>query len=641
MKCRSTGKDGPAAAGIAAALALAFLAGAPAPALAQQQLAASALADLSLEELGNLQITSVSRHAERLADAAASVYVITGDDIRRAGVTSLPEALRLAPNLQVARVDARQYAISARGFNNTIANKLLVMVDGRTVYTPLFSGVFWDAQDVFLDDVERIEVVSGPGATLWGANAVNGVINVITRSASDTKGVLAFAGAGNRESGIGARYGAALDGEGAFRIYGKASDRDHTVRPNGAAVADGWKNGQAGFRADWGSQASGFTLQGDLYQGKIDQAAPGDVSISGGNLLARWARQLSGGDRLQVQGYFDYTAREIPGSFGQDLNTVDLEFQHALKPGAGHLVTWGAGHRQARDHVANSAALAFLPADVTLRWTNLFVQDDIELGKDLRLTAGAKVESNPYTGWELLPSARLAWKPDPRRLVWGAVSRAVRAPARLDRELFVPGQAPFLLAGGPEFRSEISNVLELGYRAQASSRLSYSITAFRSVHDHLRSVEPTGAGTFVIGNMMEGKTTGIEAWGSLHVNSGWRLSAGAVFLDQDLKPKAGSGDANIAAAGNDPQRQLMLRSSFDLSDAQDLDIMVRHVGALPSPAVPRYTALDARYAWRLHHNLELSVTAQNLLDPRHPEFNSPAARSEIERALFLRLRWSQ
>ena len=298
------------------------------------------LADLSLEELANVEITSVSRRPERLADAPASIFVITGDDIRRSGVTSLPEALRLAPNLQIARVDARQYAISARGFNSTIANKLLVLIDGRTVYTPLFSGVFWDAQDVFLEDVERIEVISGPGATLWGANAVNGVINVITRRATETPGAVVFAGGGNLETGIGARYGTALRGGGGLRVYGKSFRRDNTVRENGSDAPDGWENGQAGFRGDWGTAASGFTLQGDAYRATIDQANSGDVRVSGGNLLTRWARQLSEGNRVQVQGYIDHTDREVPGSFSEHLNTFDLEAQQAVQAFSSHLVTW-------------------------------------------------------------------------------------------------------------------------------------------------------------------------------------------------------------------------------------------------------------------------------------------------------------
>jgi len=618
----------------AAALALAD---SVSPALAQQPKAD--LADLSLEELANLQVTSVSRRAERLSDAAASIFAITGDDIRRSGATSLPEALRLAPNLQVARVDARQYAISARGFNSTTANKLLVLIDGRTVYTPLFSGVFWDAQDVFLEDVGRIEVISGPGATLWGANAVNGVINVITRPAAETKGLVAFAGGGNRESGIGVRYGTDLPG-GALRIYGKGFDRDNTVRANGSDVPDGWQNAQGGFRADWGTASNGFTLQGDAYRGTIDQLAPGDVRISGGNLLARWSRQLAYGGQLQFQAYYDQTEREIPGTFIERLGTFDLEFQHSFQAASGHHLTWGGGYRSARDRVTNSAGLAFLPANVTQHWSNLFIQDEIELGEQLRLTAGLKAASNPYTGWEWLPSARLAWKPDPSRTVWTALSRAVRAPARLDRDLFLPGAPPFLIAGGPDFRSEIANVIELGYRAQPSPRLSYSLTAFHAAYEHLRSLEPIGGGAFVIGNKMKATTNGLEAWGNYQAAANWRLSAGAVFLDQSRSFEAGSGDTNLANAGNDPKRQFMLRSSLDLPGQQEFDVLARYVGSLPNPPVPSYVAVDARYAWRPQRDLEISVTAQNLFDKRHPEFGAAATRSEIERGVFLKVKWA-
>lgn len=607
----------------------------------------SDLADLSLEELANLEITSVSRRPERLSDAPASVFVITGDDIRRSGATNLPEALRLAPNLEVARVDSRQYAISARGFNqpNLIANKLLVLIDGRTVYTPLFSGVFWDAQDTLLEDVDRIEVISGPGATLWGANAVNGVINVITRRAAETQGTLLVAGAGNLERGAAARQGGKLGADGAFRVYGKISDRDQTSRADGTSAHDSWDSGQAGFRADWGTAAGAFTLQGDAYRGTIDQAAAGDIRISGGNLLGRWARQLSGGDRVQAQAYFDNTGREIPGTFEERLNIFDVEFQHALRAGSQHSVIWGGGYRRADDHVTNTAAIAFLPADRNLRWGNLFVQDEIALrGDQLRLTLGTKAQSNPYTSTEFLPSARIAWKPDASRLVWSALSRAVRAPARLDRDLFVSAQPPVLpqpIAGGPDFRSEISKVLELGYRAQPSPRASYSITLFHSVHDRLRSVEPGPAGARVIGNEMEGKTDGIEAWGSFQAAERWRLNAGLLVLDQNLRLKPGSGDTSgIAAAGNDPRHQWNLRSSLDLPGRQEFDVMVRYVGPLPSPSVPGYTALDARYAWQFERGLELALIAQNLFDRSHPEFGAAATRSEIERGVFLKLRWS-
>jgi len=604
-------------------------------AAAQVQIAAN-LAELSLEELANLEVTSVSRRSERLADAPAALYVITGEDIRRSGVSSLPEALRLAPNLEVARVDSRQYAISARGFNNSIGSKLLVLIDGRTIYTPLFSGVFWDAQDTLLDDIERIEVISGPGATLWGANAVNGVINVITRRAQDTRGTLAEAGAGNRESGISVRHGVDLQGGGALRVYGKFSDRDNTARADGTAVRDEWHNGQAGFRGDWGSATHGFTLQGDVYHGAIQQPVGDDASISGGNLLGRITR-----DRLRAQVYFDNTERDIPGSFAERLNTFDAEAQHSFEPAPGQLVTWGGGHRRAYDHVNNAAQLAFLPDRTTLRWTNIFAQDEIALGSQWRLTVGSKLESNVYTGTEFLPSARLAFKPDASQLVWAAASRAVRAPSRLDRDLFAPAQPPFVLAGGPDFRSETAKVYELGYRGQPAARLSYSVTGFYTLYDNLRTVERAGT-AFVLGNKMEGHSKGIEAWGNLQAMTGWRLSAGALLLSQDLRLKPDSTDTSgVAAAGNDPAHQFTLRSSHDLAANQHFDVMARHVGALPNPAVPAYTAVDARYAWQPRRGLELSVTAQNLFEPSHPEFGAAPGRSEIERGVFVRVKWSR
>jgi iron complex outermembrane receptor protein len=452
------------------------------------------------------------------------------------------------------------------------------------------------------------------------------------------------AGAGNLERGAAAREGGKLGADGAFRVYGKISDRDHTSRADGTSVQDNWDSGQAGFRADWGTAAGAFTLQGDAYRGTIDQIAPGDIRISGANMLARWARQLSGGDRVQVQAYFDNTEREIPGTFAERLNIFDVEFQHALRVGQQHSVIWGGGHRRADDHVSNTAVLAFLPSDRTLTWTNLFVQDEIALrGDQLRLTLGTKAQSNSYTGTEFLPSARIAWKPDASQLVWSALSRAVRAPARLDRELFIPRQPPFFpgLAGGPDFRSEISKVLELGYRAQPSRRASYSVTLFHSVHDHLRTVEPGPAGPLVIANKMEGETDGIEAWGSLQAAEKWRLSAGLLVLHQDLRLKPDSGDmTGIAGAGNDPRHQWNLRSSLDLPGRQEFDLMIRHVGTLPNPSVPGYTALDARYGWHFERGLELALIAQNLFDRRHPEFGAAATRSEIERGLFLKLRWS-
>jgi len=606
------------------------------------------LADLSLEELSNLEITSVSKHAERLADAPASVFVITAEDIRRSGATSLPEALRIAPNLEVARVNANSYSISARGFNNTAGNKLLVLIDGRAVYTPLFSGVFWDVQDVVLEDIERIEVISGPGATLWGANAVNGVINVITRAARDTQGGLAAAGSGNLESTGAFRYGGQTGDDGHYRVYGKGFRRDNTQLANGNDARDSWERGQVGFRSDWGTSVDGFTLQGDAYQGAEDRTTrtdpnPGKTHVSGGNLLGRWNGDLAGGDHLRVQAYFDNTERDIPGAFAERLNTYDVELLYSLKPIENNAITWGGGHRVAYDYVTNGT-VSFLPPNLKLHWTNLFAQDEIALKDNWRLTLGSKFENNYYTGTEFLPSARLAWKPEPQQLVWGAVSRAVRAPSRIDRDFFLPAQAgpppTPSLNGGPDFVSEVVKVFEVGYRAQPSPRASYSVSLFHNIYDKLRSVEPSGGGN-VIANKIYGTGDGVEAWGSYQATRTWRLSAGALALRQRLHLRPDSADTvfGVAAEGNDPKLQCTLRSSLDLSDAE-FDVSIRHVSALPNPGVPAYTAVDARYAWRLRRDLEVSVVGQNLFDPGHPEFGADPARSEIARGAYVKLRWT-
>lgn len=412
------------------------------------------LADLSLEELANIPITSVSKRAERLSDAAASVFVITAEDIRRSGVTSLPEALRLAPNLQVAQSSSSGYAISARGFNGSSTNKLLVLIDGRSVYTPLFSGVFWDAQDVMLEDVERIEVISGPGGTLWGTNAVNGVINVITRSAKNTQGGLVAAGVGSREKHGALRYGDMVGADGSYRIYGKYFDRYHTSTANGSAVNDAWHMSQIGFRTDSGRAQDQFTVHGNVYSGKKQQAAPGtislsgfppaldDVPISGVNLTARWARLLESGSNLSLQAYYDRTERAVPFRFDETLDIFDVQFQHSLQPAGMHALVWGAEYRYGMDRVTNSNAFAFLPANVNQKWSSLFAQDEIALHKDLRFTLGSRIERNDYTGNEFLPSARLAWKFAPDHLLWTGASRAARSPSRLDRDAFTPENPP-------------------------------------------------------------------------------------------------------------------------------------------------------------------------------------------------------
>lgn len=621
---------------------LALVALLSAPVLAQSLVPlASSLTELSLEELANIEITSVSKKPEGLNNAPASVYVITANDIRRYGATSLPEALRLAPNLLVAQVSADQYAISARGFNGTISNKLQVLIDGRIVYTPLFSGVFWDAQDVLLDDVERIEVISGPAAALWGANAVNGVINVITRNAADTQGTLVNLGGGNREANVAARHGGELGENGHYRAYTKWIGRQETEQADHADVDDDWERHQAGFRLDWQSGGDNLRFQGDLYRGRLDQTAPGSREIEGANLVARWQRELPSGARLSLGGYHDYRMRDYPGFFTEHLNTSQIDLLYNLPAIGRHQLQWGMDYRYSMDRVSNSDTAAFLPAHEYLDWISLYGQDAIRLNDNLHLLVNARIEHNDYTGAELMPAARLSWTPGDDQLLWGAVSRSVRTPSRIDRDFYSPGDAPFLLQGGHDFRSETATTYELGYRLQPNQRLSWSVTVFHSDYDHLRTVEPTGGGQLMIDNGLEGSSTGVETWGSFQAAENWRLSAGFITLKQRLHLKSGSADINDGnSEGNDPSHQWQLRSQADLGRNVYFDAMLRRVGKLPDPSVPDYMALDMRLAWLIQPDLELSLNGKNLLDPQHPEFGYPSSRSEIERSFYFGLRWS-
>ena len=608
--------------------------------------AGTPLVDFSLEQLSEIVVTSVSRQETRLADAPASIYLISGAEIRRAGATSLPEALRLAPNLQVARADTRSYAITARGFSSTGENKLLVMIDGRSVYSSLFSGVFWDSQDVVMEDIERIEVISGPGATIWGANAVNGVINIITRSAKDTQGsLLAAAASAQAKSGT-VRYGGALAG-GHYRVYGKADRYADIANEVGVTQPTGWRRSQAGFRADWnGRPEQGFTLSGDAYQGTLAQLRGPALRINGGNLVARLTRKLDDGSDLRLQAYLDHTARIQPNTGAQHLNTLDLEAQHGVRLGTEHQLVWGGGYRHTKDRVENGPLLRFTPAERTLHWTNVFAQDEFAMRPDLRLTAGLKFEHNVYSGVETLPSLRLAWSPDSSCLLWGALSRTVRAPSRIDRDLYVldpaapPGPTPrYIFEGGPDFVSETARVLELGYRSQPAAGLSYSATAFYSDYDKLRTVEPQAGRGPVFRNLGEGRVYGIEAWGRWQPARDWRLTAGAVWQDVDARLKPGSLDASgdTSLASNDPRHYWSLRSSHDLSDQLQADLGLRYVGSLRRPDVPAYYELDLRLAWQARPGVELALSGQNLLHRRHVEFGPPGLRPVFERALVLQL----
>jgi iron complex outermembrane receptor protein len=609
------------------------------PALACNADGVQSLADFSIEELSRIRVHSVSRQTTRLADAPAAIVVITGDAIRRSGATTLPEALRLAPNLQVADLGGQDYAITARGLSSRLENKLLVMVDGRSVYSPLFSGVYWDSQDVLMEDIDRIEVISGPGSTIWGANAVNGVINVITKPAGATQGAFASASVGAQGRREAVRYGGKLDNGAAFRVYGQHASGDGE---------DDWRRAQAGFRVDVDSAERRFGVSGDAYQGHVGQDRFGGIDIAGANVLGRMEARLAGGAALRLQAYLDHTERDDHDLGAQRLDTADLDAQLDVNVHQDHLLSVGGGLRASHDRIANRG-LVFTPSGRTQRWSNLFAQDEWTLAPGLRLSGGVKFEHNSYTGLETLPSARLAWSPRSDTLLWGAASRAVRAPSRLERDLAMPagaaarentgaGALANVLDPSADFVSETAQVLELGYRVQPAAALSWSATLFDSDYDRLRTLEPgTGAsGGATFRNLGHGNARGLELASRWQIAPGWRIDGGAVLQRIRTGVDAGSRDLLTAAGlAADPSYYWTVRSAHALSRRLHADLALRRVGRLDQPAVSAYTELNVRMAWQVSRQLELALSGRNLLHAGHVEYGSaPGVARVVARSVF-------
>jgi iron complex outermembrane recepter protein len=593
--------------------------------------AVSALKRLSIEELSNTEVTSVSKNAEPLSDAAAAVFVITREAILNSGARSLPEILRLAPNLQVAQVTSSSFAISARGFNGTAASKLLVLIDGRSVYTPYHSGVSWDAQDVLPEDIERIEVISGPGATLWGANAVNGVINIITRQSADTLGGSASVGGGNLEQRASLQYGDRLGDAGSLRAYVDSFRTAHDVTATGTSADDGWNKTQGGFRYDWTPARDLVTVQGDFYQGSEERPPPPDEAVSGDNVLARWNHALDGGAALQIQAYYDYTFFSRAGLESDDLSTYDVDVQHSFSWGERQGIVWGGGVRTEQDNfptvLSSTQLLLFAPQRRTLNYDNIFLQDSIALSQTVKLILGAKYEHDAYTGGEPLPNARLSWKVSDSALLWAAASKAVRAPSRLDRDLSEVLGPEVIIKGG-DFQDEKLTAYELGYRAQPTTNSSLSISTFYNDYTDLRSVEYSAGGVLpaMFANLMAGDTYGLEVWGDYQVSDWWRLSAGTNWLHEDLHFEPGSsGFGGTALAGDDPSYQVSLRSTMNIGSRWVVYFDLRHVSALPDPVSPSYTELGAHISWAISPAMSIALSGSNLIHAQHLEFGTTAA----------------
>ena len=631
------------------------------------------LTDMSLEALMDIEITSVAKKPQKQSAAAAAIFVITNDDLRRWGVTNIPEALRRVPGIDVARIDASKWAITSRGFNSRFANKLLVLIDGRSVYTPLFAGVYWDNQDVALPDIDRIEVIRGPGGTLWGANAVNGVINIITKSAADTRGNMVSVTAGNEVRGSGiARHGGKLNNGVDYRVYAKYSDYDEGYSSAGAH--DDWRTGQLGFRSDWGqTDRDKITLQGDYYQGKSGQQVNipagqmpttinqviDDTETDGGNLLFRWSHMIDRSSDFALQIYYDHVG--VDGAvLYEDRDTFDIDFQHRFQWRKSHDVVWGFNYRFTHDDTDNNPTFELDPSSRSVNLYGTFIQDEISLQDNLNLTLGTKLEHNDYSGIEYQPSARIAWAMSDSQTLWGAVSRAVRTPARGEDDVLLrllpppsadPG-IPVYAEGNDDYDAENLVAWELGYRLNHNNAWSVDVAVFYNDYDKLRTLDPAmepGPPPGVrlpFDNDMSGETYGLELASQWQVRPGWRLNASYSWLDMQLHLDSNSTDtASKSSEDASPASKAAIWSAIDLGNNLQLDAALRYTGDIEVNGVDidSYVEADLRLGWEASPGLELSIIGQNLLDNQHPEFLPDFINTqptEVERSIYGRITWN-
>jgi iron complex outermembrane recepter protein len=646
--------------------------------------------DLSLEDLLKVEVTTASRKSQQLNDTAAAVFVITRDDIQRSGATTIPEALRGAPGVNVARMSANRYAVSVRGFNGRFANKLQVLVDGRSIYTPIFSGVMWELEDTLLEDVERIEVIRGPGGALWGANAVNAVINIITRKSRDTTGGLVIAGTGTNEHAFGAaRYGGSFE-NGNYRIWAQANSQEPSIDKRGNAANDSARTTRAGFRTDI-TLAGGNRLMvsGAVYDMQSNDrwilpslTSPTGITSakvaetgSGGHVLARHEWALSGDSEAVLQAFVNTGKLSVSGQLKEERTTFDLDFQRRdiTKLGSNtHDILWGLGHRNSSDKTESTGTYMLKSASATFSLTNAFIQDDWTVIADrLHVIGGLRIEHNNFTGVEPQPSARFIWTPSSQQSVWGALSRSIRTPSRGERDTIADlsvtpasGRVPAILtrripAINTEPVAEKIDTIELGYRMKLSPTLSIDIATFHSKYDNLRSSNlgtqevvlarpaPYVVQNIVGSNNVKATSEGIEVSVDWQVASWWRLQPSYSYLDLNATAKKADLISEAAAFSlerTDPRHQISLRSSMTFAKRHQFDMWLRHVSESPgTPAtggrVPGYTELDVRYGWRLNNGLDLSVGGQNLLKRRHAEFTPDLLNSEpvdIERSFYVK-----
>jgi len=645
--------------------------------------------DLTLEDLMNVQVTSVSKKEQKLAKTGAAVFVITREDIRHSGATNIPDLLRMVPGVSVAQVDGNKWAISIRGFTGVYANKVLVLIDGRSVYSPASSGVFWFLQDVPLEDIARIEVIRGPGGTVWGANAVNGVINILTLHAKETQGSLVSLMGGSQETGGGmVRYGGTMGRSGAYRIFGSGANFGKLPLPNGGQAADEWHKTHGGFRTEWEvSSKDAFTIQGDFFELRRseslsvlipeEQYRPATLvqhaSARTGNLLGRWNRVFDNGSEMALQTYFDYEHQDLLGT-EMSRQTVDFDFQHRLSVGSRNELVWGAGYRSTRDYMREGTLIRCIPDRRTDSLFSTFAQNEIRLTPKLSLTVGSKFEHIAFTGFEVEPGAQVVWSITPRKTFWISAAQAIRQPARIDATLETVAAVAPLEGGGQALLRLVPNTtqvserlrgFELGYRAQMGRSVSFDLSGFSNYYSRLQStrlldpyLEPTPNPPHVVIPVVfaadaTGHTYGAEISTNWSATKRWHLSSNYSLLHMsEVIDPARKGAAIGQTAGLSPRHQFQVRSQVNVNRRLEWDFTLSQIGHLDgdpggtlttTPGVPGYTRLDSRIGWKWGESIELSIVGQNLLSPRHVEFPDQgitlAVHSEIPRRVFAKLTW--
>ena len=639
------------------------------------------LNQMSLEQLGNVEVTTASKEPEQIWQTPAAIYVLTQEDIRRSGATTIPELLRLVPGVEVARIDSDHWAVGVRGFGGEFSKSLLVLIDGRSVYSPLFAGVYWQVQDTLLEDVDRIEVIRGPGGTIWGANAVNGIINIITKNAKDTRGTVASLGGGDIDQGTGASRFGSTNGKGMdYRVYGKGFIREHEFNPDGSHYDD-WRMGQLGFRADWTMNVRDtLNVQGDLYKGRdgerVDAShyAPPSVTLisappngtSGGNVIVGWRRQIRENSDIEARTYFDRTTRFSP-QLGETRNTYDLDLLYHFMVKGRQDALLGVGARWSHDDITQMlATLSFTPSQETDSIYSWFIQDQIKvIPNTLSLVLGSKFEHNNRSGFEVQPNGRMLWTPTPHQTVWAAFTRAVRTPSRLDQDLrltdFASASPPYFLrvVGSKNFRSERLLGTEVGYRTLLASKLYLDFSVFRNEYNDLYGygagslfVETTPAPAHFIlqvplANALKGDTSGGEIAPDWKPAQWLEVKGSYSYLHLYVHDKVGFTDTSNTATdnGTSPHHQVVLEGRFNIPKGFEIDPTYRYVSSLPLQKVAAYHTADLRLGWRPSPNWDLSLAGQNLLQPHHPEFGSYVFTDPlsvgIDRDIYAKITWTR